>query len=390
MGKHIQPLYFRIERFGGCLCEGEEIVLFNREETKDFLREHNILSKYERQIKKLWKGEQERVSLLNLRLPIALELEYTYKCNLRCKYCYAFSSPQRNEIMPFKIFQEIINSINKSSIFEVYVFGGEPLILPKYLKYLLSNLSNKYIGIVSNITLLDENICEIVKSSPNQIEFTVDVDGHEASIHNYTRGGFKQVCRGLELLDKYKIPIRINTCVSPANYDKLEEIIEFLLPYKITAIKFSPIGIEHLPLNVADELDISDYHLQVIKELMRLKEKYRKVVNIGIAFDSDFNMSSLHPPKGNEIVYGPCTAGIIKAGITVDQKLVPCVSIPSKVSVSLNTPFDFETSFRLLKEKLSDYNRRIVEKNGVLRIQNCCELLGYGKERYALSCRKDM
>lgn len=380
--------YFRIERFGSCLCKNEEIILLSREETIDFLRTHDVLSKFEEQIKRLWRKNEESVSLLNLRLPIALELEYTYRCNLQCKYCYAFSSPRRNEIMPFEIFREIIDSINKSDVFEVYVFGGEPLIYPKYLKYLLLNLSNKYVGIVSNATLLTEDICELCRNSSNQVEFTVDVDGHEENIHNYTRGGFKQMCKGLELLAKYEIPIRINTCVSPMNYDKLEDIVEFLLPYNVKTIKFSPIGIEHLPSNIATELDISNYHPQVIKELIKLKEKYKKVVDIEIAFDSEFNMKSLYQPNDDEIIYGPCTAGIIKAGITVDRKLVPCVSIPPTVNVPLNPPYDFENSFTLLKEKLSNYGRKIVEGNGILRIQNCCEVLGYGKMKQSPSCRK--
>jgi len=111
-------------------------------------------------------------------------------------------------------------------------------------------------------------------------------------------------------------------------------------------------------------------------------------VDIEIAFDSEFNMKSLYQPNDDEIIYGPCTAGIIKAGITVDQKLVPCVSIPPTVNVPLNPPYDFENSFTLLKEKLSNYGRKIVEGNGILRIQNCCEVLGYGKMKQSPSCRK--
>ena len=372
--------YFRIERFGSCCNDSGNIILRNRKETSDFLDENGLWNdKYKKEVKELWKDKEGKISLMNLRLPCALELEYIYKCNLRCKYCYAYSSPFRNETIPFDNFKRLIKSIDRSDVFDVYVLGGEPCILPNYLEYLLNNLHNKFIIIVSNLTLINKKICEYVRNSHNHVEFCVTIDGAEKDIHNSTRGLFDKVCRGLDFLREYSIPIRVNSCVTPYNFDKLEDILKFLIPYNIVTIKFSPVGTNHLPREIVNELDISKNYKGLMEHLFELQTRYRHRINIDMAFDSEMNLNFDRSNEMNTVIYGLCTAGVIKAGIDINGEIVPCVSTSSKIKI----PFkgSFEDAFETLKLEILKSGRKIIEQNNMLRVQNCCQIIGYGKEK---------
>lgn len=355
------------------------IVLRDRKETTEFLNGLERRTRYESDIKRFWGSEEAAVSLSNLRLPCAIELEYTYKCNLRCKYCYAYSSPAREEVMPFEEFKRIIDLIDASDIFDVYVLGGEPSVLPDYLNYLLFNLHNKFIIIVSNCTLNSEKICKWVTDCQNHVEFCVDIDGHDEEIHNLTRGKFKETLRGLELLRKYRIPIRVNTCVTPFNHDRLEEIVKFLLPFNIISLKFSPIGIEHLPREVASELDISEDYPSIVRKLYALRERYEETIDLGIAFDIEMDLPPQKKKRDGVTVYGPCTAGITKAGINVNSEMVPCLSVAPKIHIPIKDSLG--SSFEALKKEISKLGREVVESDGKFRIQNFCQVVGYGHRK---------
>jgi sulfatase maturation enzyme AslB (radical SAM superfamily) len=281
--------------------------------------------------------------------------------------------------MAFDKFKGLIDSIDRSDVFDVYVLGGEPCILPNYLEYLLNNLHNKFIIIVSNLTLVNEKICNLVGNSPNHVEFCATIDGAEKDIHNSTRGLFDKVCRGLDFLREYSIPIRVNSCVTPYNLDKLEDIIKFLIPYNIVTIKFSPVGTNHLAREIVNELDISKNYRELTEHLFELQTKYRQKVNIDIAFDSEMNLNFDRGIKTNKVIYGPCTAGVIKAGININGEIVPCVSTSSKIKIPFNG--SFEDAFETLKLEISKSGRKIIEQDNVLRIQNCCQVIGYGKEK---------
>jgi len=350
-------------------------------ETEIYLSEKNLSSRYKEDISRLWSTKDENVSLLNLRLPCVLHIEYTYECPLQCKYCYAASSPKRKDQMPFDTFKHIIDKINKEDVFGINMLGGDPFITPKYMQYLLETIQNKFITITTNGILLKEDHCKWIKKSKNKVCVSLGVDGHTAEIHNSTRGGFDKLCASIELLNKYKIPIVATTCVTRHNYEHLEKIIQFLINNNFHAVQVLPVETSHLNEKIRDELSIKEIYPEVLANIKKLVEEYEDRIRFEITFEMP-----LHQEKtcnSAEILYGPCTAGLLSAGINNKGNLVICppvqvVQIPIRSSI--------EDSFKELKNIIDEKRQVITNKKKVI-IPQCCDIFEYGQK---VSLKKDM
>jgi len=366
---------FRIESFGSLEYRFNEIILRTRDETKDFLKNEDLLKNYEADIKKIWDGPEDPASILNLRLPCLLQLEYTYKCNLYCKYCYSASSLTRKELMSFDKFKYITNLIDNEDIFEVHVLGGEPFLFPEYLKYLLENLHGKFITIATNGTLINETHCKWITNSPSHVNIGVGIDGHTEYIHNSTRGDFIKICKTLDLLNTYDTPIQVTTCITRYNYDKIEDMLKFLIAHNVSSVQIIPVAVSHLPRSIVSELEISSVYHFVTENLPRLIKAYKDQIFI----DSSFPLSIPRQSKKEDetLLYGPCTAGVATAAINPQSELIPCPASYTAPSVRITN--SIETAFRQLKKELRKRGRKIIERDEVTAIQQCCNLFGYGQ-----------
>lgn len=366
---------FRIETFGSFEYDFDEITLRDRRETLEFLEKDNLLQKYRMDFEKLWAKKESNVSLFNLRLPALIQLDYTYKCNLSCKYCYSASSPSRTELMKIGEFKRIIRLIDREDIFELHILGGEPLLFPKYVKYALNNIHKKIVTIASNGTLITEDICKWIMDSSSLVSIGIGIDGHDEYTHNAVRGGFNKMCNALELLHKYGIQILATTCVTRHNYEKLEDILRFLLRHNVSGVQIIPVETSHLPTDVASELDIRNLYFEIVPELIRLVNAYKDRINIDVSFSLPFL-----EPRGEvaeTITYGPCAAGIVRAYINPRGELALCPVTPFTPTARIT--HSIEESFKCLKKKLKKSGRGISLKKGKLSIQKCCELFGYGQ-----------
>lgn len=314
---------FRIEEFGSSEYMSGDIILRNREETLEFLEKMDLHDNYKVDIEKFWDGSEE-VSITNLRLPFELLLEYTYKCPLRCKYCYSSSGPERREIMPYEDFQKLIYKISQEEIFELFVCGGEPFWDHKYIKYLLENVEDKSIIISTNGILLDEECCKWIKSSKNKIIISLGIDGHNAEIHNSTRGGFEKMCNALSLLNKYEIPIVATTCVTDYSFEHLDKIAEFLISNNVKSVQLLKCQTKHLPAGLQKELELSANNEIIIEKITNVVEMYKEKINFVLSFR--LPITSVPNMADDIMYYGPCTAGITRACVNAKGKLVPCTA----------------------------------------------------------------
>lgn len=369
----------RIERFGSVSYEYDEITLYNITETRDILSKLENSSKYNEDIKKYW-NVGIHPSILSLRLPLQIKLEYTYKCNMQCKYCYSASSPLRKEVMPSDKFKYIINLINAEEIPEVHILGGEPFILPKYINYLLTNLLWKSITIATNGSLITEEHCKRIKESKNSVVISIGIDGHVSDVHNATRGYFEKICSALDLLNKYDIPIQATTCINRYNFDKIEDILIFLIENNVFSVQLIPVETAHLPEHIANELRIDDKYSDLQKELFPLLNRYSNKIHIDILL----NISMPRVYQENRIKYGPCPAGITTATINPDAKLITCSACSRGPEIQITK--SIEEAFELLKCELQKYGRKIIERDNLVYAEKCCDIFGYGQTYFRKTC----
>jgi len=84
-----------------------------------------------------------------LRAPIVAHWAVTYRCNLRCAYCYAESGPWREFGPGPAVRRRIVERLAAWGVLEVALGGGEPTMLPDFAALLAAI---RAAGLVANVT----------------------------------------------------------------------------------------------------------------------------------------------------------------------------------------------------------------------------------------------
>jgi len=105
--------------------------------------------------------------------PILLTWEMTSRCNFDCPFCYIRDNTIETEV-GFEEVKEVIDGLTEEGLFEVYLSGGECLLLNDFLK-IYSYIKNKgvFVTVFTNGSLINEEILECWrKLPPSSVEMT--------------------------------------------------------------------------------------------------------------------------------------------------------------------------------------------------------------------------
>ena len=167
-------------------------------------------------------------------------------CNLRCEYCYYCGKDQALHIGQTRMSDEVLEAYIRQSLamhgrdarVEFAWHGGEPTLAgPGFYRKALA-LQRRYgqgrhivNTLQTNATLLSDELCHLFKNEGFLIG--VSIDGPEAFHNAYRRtaggeGSFSLTMRGIELLQKHRVPFNTLTTVNRKNQDAPEEVYGFL------------------------------------------------------------------------------------------------------------------------------------------------------------------
>ncbi|MBD3227513.1 MAG: radical SAM protein [Candidatus Lokiarchaeota archaeon] len=183
----------------------------------------------------------------------------TYNCNLACPYCYEGEKKYESSISTlkgdntYKVVQFIKNQTKElnSKVFSVYLFGGEPLlnykegtqILGELQKWADENDRIMFIGIISNGTLLDDQICEDLKKY-KVMHTQLTIDGPRP-IHNKKRpykngkGTYNDIISSLKLLISNQINTKLRINIDLDNYNKIEPLLDDLISEGLSGLRLT-------------------------------------------------------------------------------------------------------------------------------------------------------
>ncbi|MDD2907724.1 MAG: radical SAM protein [Candidatus Gracilibacteria bacterium] len=147
-------------------------------------------------------------------------LHTTTSCNFDCSYCDVVKDKKQLDSEKLEIFINFIKK-NKEQINLVKFFGGEPLLAFKNIKYIIENtaniIGNKY-ELVTNTSLLNEEICDYLEKYFEIIFFSIDSEN------------FFDYNNIFKLIDKYNLKNKVyfNLIISPGKeaeaYNQFEKI----------------------------------------------------------------------------------------------------------------------------------------------------------------------
>lgn len=165
-------------------------------------------------------------------------------CNLRCSYCYYLGKQKvhggsvMNDAVLERYIQQVVAIHGKHAEIEFAWHGGEPTLAGIEFYKRAVALQAKYAAgrrvlntLQTNGTLLNDDWCAFFKD--HDFRIGISIDGPEP-LHNAYRknihgeGTFRQVMRGVELLQKNDVPYNTLTTVNAVNQDFGAEVYAFM------------------------------------------------------------------------------------------------------------------------------------------------------------------
>lgn len=165
-------------------------------------------------------------------MPLTLQFELTDKCNLKCRHCYNMSNERiYDRTMTVEDWLKVVDDvIANGGIFQAIMSGGEPLLLGDGLLQIMDKLHDDGTSfvIISNGMLMDEKM--VLKLKKYRFYWTqISIDGYTAEYHDWFRGvkgSWQKAVNAAFYLSKHGLPLKIAHCVTDANFDDLDKMVE--------------------------------------------------------------------------------------------------------------------------------------------------------------------
>jgi SynChlorMet cassette radical SAM/SPASM protein ScmE len=163
-------------------------------------------------------------------------VELTSNCNLRCQYCYFFDNPDVEYTdLPTEEWLRFFDECGEAGVMHIRLAGGEPFYR-KDLRELIDGVvrNRMRFSILSNGGLVTEEMAEYIASTGRCDSIQISLDGGRAEVHDKARGkgSFDAAVKGIGLLRKHSIPVKIRCTIHHYNFEYLEETAAFISPKK--------------------------------------------------------------------------------------------------------------------------------------------------------------
>ena len=278
-------------------------------------------------------------------LPVLSELALTYRCNLKCEFCYAgcncVSNPANDETeMSPREIEKIIEKIYcEAKVPSISFTGGEPTLdenLPRYIRF-AKNIGMR-VNLITNATLISKSSAEkFAKAGLDSAQ--VSIEGIRSGTHDKivnSQGAFDKSIAGFFNLKRAGILTHTNTTITKTNFVEAALFPKFVREI-LDSDKFSmnliiPTG----SAAVNDKLTVKYSEIgKCLEKIIAESEKY----NVEFMWYSPVPMcifNTITHGLGNKGC-GACD-GLISVAPNGD--VLPCASYDEPVGNLLNENFD--------------------------------------------------
>ncbi len=333
----------------------------------------------------VWQGMPKRAQIFNetgTKIPFALLISPSMRCNLDCTGCYANSYSKEDDI-PFEEMDRLVGEARDLGIHYIIILGGEPFIN----EYML-DIYEKYNDIIftpfTNGTLIDEQVADRLQKLGNVMPM-FSLEGFEKETDARRGNGvFKRTTAAAGLLKERGVLFGISSATATNNVDVVtsDEYIDMIIELGAKMIwyfMFMPVG--HEP---AIDLMLTP------EQRLRLGERTRKIRVTKKIFPVDFF---------NDAPYvGGCIAGKYYCHINSNEDVEPCIFAHYSAVNLKNKPLISAFEHPFFKEHIArqPYNdnmllpcmmidnptvvREIMEKTGAKPSDRGAEMMLYDEE----------
>lgn len=168
-----------------------------------------------------------------MRTPRHVDIDITNHCNLRCAYCYHFSSEGDVKTdLPAREWLKFFDELGRSAVMDVTLAGGEPFMRRDLFELIDGIVRNRMrFAILSNGTLITDGIAERLAGTGRCDYVQISIDGSCAEVHDTCRGrgSFEKAVAGIRSLQAQAVPVAVRFTVHHQNVHDLENTARFLL-----------------------------------------------------------------------------------------------------------------------------------------------------------------
>lgn len=263
----------------------------------------------------------------------SFQIELTSRCNERCVHCYI-----PHDLKLFDISEELyystLEQLSKMGILSVTLSGGECMCHPEFKEFLRAAKNyDFYVNILSNLTLLDDEIIEIMKEgnvSSVQTSLYSMIPEHHDAITTVKGSFFKTRDNILKLIDN-DLPLHVSCPTMKGNKDDYGEVVKWCHEHKIRAQTDYIMMAEfnHKTSNLANRLSV---------------EECGKVINDIIREDEDYKAAIVKPDfveRCNSVQFNPerrlCGVGVSSCCMVANGNVYPCAGWQEMVLGNLKT-----------------------------------------------------
>jgi radical SAM protein with 4Fe4S-binding SPASM domain len=276
-------------------------------------------------------------------LPVLSEVAITYRCNLRCRFCYAacgcHARPQKDAEMTTQEAMKILDIIaHEAKAPSVSFTGGEPTLrndLPKLVAHARS--LDLRVNLITNGTTADGGLVErLAKAGLNSAQVSLEAatpDTHEKLTG--VPGSFAATLRGIENLRKAAIHAHTNTTINRLNLNELSALLRLVKDLGMTRLSMNMV----IPTGSAaahdDELMVS--YTEIGPIVRRLADEAR---GLGMKFMwYSPTPLCLFNPIAEGLGNKSCAACDGLLSVAPDGGLRPCSSHPETIGNLLTEDF---------------------------------------------------
>jgi len=190
--------------------------------------------------------------------PYALDINLTYACNLKCKFCNGYQegvTQAKIKEIPDSKFLECVEEAIQIGIKEFHIAGdGEPFMKKNLICQIAALVKNnkRYGKITTNGTLVDaQTVGTLVQCEWDAIN--ISIVGSNSRIHDYQvgkNGSFTRCMNTIKLINDYKKrfkkkypQIMMATVITNKNMHDLQNIILLAKNLKIQHVSFEPLNV---------------------------------------------------------------------------------------------------------------------------------------------------
>jgi uncharacterized protein len=256
----------------------------------------------------------------------------TSNCNLQCRYCFQDDGyhGQEKTAVTRQVVDDFIAFAKRHTVRHVELFGGEPLLYKDMLLYTVKALRERLpqtsVGLVTNGTLLDEDIMAMLEAEP--VNVLLSLDGRPER-HDGFRGGYARISRWFPRL---LATGRVNVALQAGMVEGLADQVDFVWG----------LGFRNVFINV-----IQNYGWYSPAEMSLFEAEYDKAVQAMLAGRGRLACATkLHAMLASSLVDYRC--GITGSGLTCDWqgRFYPCHRAPE-----LGDKFSFGDIYEGIREE---------------------------------------